>query len=551
MNKLSVVLVVAMLLASSAMPAAAQSRGAPMPAPQSDPAAPPTSGAPQGTTGRLGLRPVEHPPTITLPEAFALAASKSTDLRVAAAQVRAAEASITKAWAVLLPNISIGANYTFNAPEQTARFGSEEQLKQQALLFNSLGDLTAQSAALTPDPVQRQATLERAAELRAAADQLANQKVAEFIIQPAHVLDGNLTFAMPLFSGRALPLLQNAYGAVALTKLSTQQAKAAVLWGVAQAYLQAVATKNIVAIADEQVASARRHHALAEQRATQGMLTALAVERALLDVKKAEQQATQARGAQRMAKAALADLLGRVDDFDVETPAPLAGIDEAAGVDAMLARAWQQRLDLRVQKEAVAIAERTRTEAWTRLLPSVQLVAQGRYTTNTAGLITEPITGAVIVQASLPIFDGGMTIGTIREATARLDAEMLRVRQLEQTIDREIRGTLDDVALKQENVETSTAVADLAHKQSANAEELFAQGVATDNDVRDARLAHFAADVDAARARLDLQTSRLGLAYALGELASLVGVADVVPEDVAADEHDAARRTLARIPAQP
>jgi hypothetical protein len=85
-------------------------------------------------------------------------------------------------------------------------------------------------------------------------------------------------------------------------------------------------------------------------------------------VKKAEQQATQARGAQRMAKAALASMLDRTDDFDVEAPAQLAPVDEAAGVDALIARAWQQRLDLRVQKETIAIAERTRTEAWTRLL---------------------------------------------------------------------------------------------------------------------------------------------------------------------------------------
>jgi outer membrane protein TolC len=547
MNKPFVVVVAALL----AVPAGAQSRGGAAPAPQADAPSMSVSGAPRGTTGAMGLRPIENPPTITLPQAFSLAAQKSTDLRVAAAQLRAAEANITKAWAVLLPNISLGANYTFNTPEQTAKFGSEEQLQQQALLFRSIGDLTAQSAALTPDPVQRQAALERAAQLRGAADQLENQKVAEFIIQPAHVLDGNLTFAMPVFSGRALPLLQNAYGAVALTKLATQQAKAAVLWGVAQAYLQVVTTKNIVAIAEEQVASAKRHHALAEQRATQGMLTTLAVERALLDVKKAEQQATQARGAQRMAKAALASMLGRTDDFDVETPPSLAPVDDAADAEALLARAWQQRLDLRVQKETVAIAERTRTEAWTRLLPSLQLVAQGRYTTNTAGLISEPITGAVILQASLPVFDGGMTIGTIREATAKLDAEILRVEQLEQTVEREIRGTLDDVVLKKETVDTSAAVADLAHKQARNAEELFAQGVATDNDVRDARLAHFAADIDAARARLDLQAARLGLAYAVGELATLVGAADVVPDDVVDSEKDTARKTLDRVPTEP
>jgi outer membrane protein TolC len=532
------------------MPVLAQSRGAPMPqapAPAAEAPVMATSVAPRGTTGLMGLRPVEQPPVITLDEAFALAARRSTDLRVAGAQLRAAEANITKAWALVLPQVSLGATYTFNTPEQTAKFGSEEQLQQQALLFRSLGDLTAQSAALNPDPRQRQAALERAAQLTAAADQIESQQVTEFIIQPAHVVDGALTFAMPLFSGRALPLLQNAYGAVALTRLATQQAKAAVLWGVARAYLQAVAAGSFVAIAEEQLASTRRHQNLAEQRAAQGMLTSLAVERTLLDVKKAEQQAMQARGALRMAKAALGGLIGRSEDFEVVAPAAIAAVEDAGDVAALVERAWRQRLDLRVQKETVAVAERTRTEAWTRLLPSVQLVAQGRYTTNTAGLVGEPITGAVMVQASLPVFDGGMTMGTIEEATARLDAELLRVRQVEENIERELRGTLDDVVLKKESVTTTAAVAELAHKQAQNAEELFAQGVATDTDVRDARFAHVAADLDAARARLDLQTARLGLAYALGELATMVSVDDVVPDAMAPTEVDTARGILDRV----
>jgi len=529
MTVIRVALFVVAVLA--ALPSSAQSRGAPAaPAPQADAPSMPVSAAPTGTTGLFGLRPVEPLPVVTLEQAFGLAARRSTDLRVAAAQLRAAEANITKAWAVVLPQLSLGANYTFNTPEQTAKFGSEEQLQQQALLFRSLGDLTAQSAALTPDPRQRQAALERAAQLGAAADQIESQEITEFVIQPAHVVDGALTFAMPLFSGRALPLLQNAYGAVALTRLGTQQARAAVLWGVARAYLQAVAAKSFVAIADEQVASATRHHALAEQRAAQGMMTALAVERALLDLKKAEQQAIQARGAQRMAKAALAGLIGRLDDFEVVAPPPVVALEEGAAIDALLARAWQKRLDLRMQKETVALAERTRTETWTRLLPSVQLVAQGRYTTNTAGLVGEPLTGAVIVQASLPIFDGGMTMGAIEEATAKLDAELLRVRQLEETIERELRGTLDDVALKKESVATTAAVAALAHKQADNAAALFA------------------ADVDAARARLDLQTARLGLAYALGELAGLVKVEDIAPDVLAPDDVAAARAALDRVP---
>ncbi|MCC7072545.1 MAG: TolC family protein [Deltaproteobacteria bacterium] len=534
------------LLATSA--AHAQSRGASAPAAGADSPSSPVSGAPRGTTGLSGLRPLDQPPLITLGEAFALAASSNIDLRVAAAQLAASKANLTKAWAVLLPNISLGANYTFNYPDQTAQFGDPAQYEQQALLFNSIADITEQSAAMNPDPLAQRAAVERAAELRKAADDIARTEPMDIVLAPPHVVEGNLTFAVPLFNGRALPLLQNAYGGVELTRLSVEQARAGVLWGTAQAYLQAVATTSMVSITDEQVASTTRHLGLAVQRHQQGLITELALERADLEVRKAEQQARQARAGLRAAKAALAGMIGRTDDFEVKAPPPVEALELGAKLDDLLARAWAQRLDLRVQKASLALAERSRAEAWMRLLPSFQLVAQGRYTSNTSGFSSQPLAGAVVVQGTLPIYDGGMTAGTIDEADIKVGAELLRVRQLEQTIERELRGTLDDLALKSDNVGTTAKLAELARKQATNAEDLYAQGVMTETDLRDARLGQFAADVDAARARLELETARLGLAYALGELPKAAHVEGATLAPLSDQERDAATASMDKVP---
>ncbi|OGQ13296.1 MAG: hypothetical protein A2138_28005 [Deltaproteobacteria bacterium RBG_16_71_12] len=544
MNK---ALTLALILACS-LPALAQARGGSAPPGASDSPSTPTSGTPRGTTGIIGLRPIDQPPLVTLADAFALAATNNLDLRVAAAQLRATRANLTKAWAVLLPNISLGANYTFNYPEQTAEFGSAEQNQQQALLFNSIADITEQSAAMNPDPRAQRAAVERATELRKAADTIASTEAMEIALAPAHVVDGNITFAMPLFNGRAFPLLQNAYGAVELTRLSVEQARAAVLWGTAQAYLQTVATKSIVAITDEQVASTKRHLGLAVQRHEQGMLTDLALERADLEVRKAEQQARQARAGLRATKAALAGIIGRTEDFDVEPPPPANALEQGASFDDLLARAFAQRLDLRVQKESLALAERSSAEAWMRFLPSFQLIAQGRYTSNTSGFSSNPLAGAVVVQGTLPLYDGGMTFGTIAETDAKVGAELLRVRQLEETVERELRGTLDDLGLKSENVSTTAGLAELARKQAQSAEELYAQGLMTEVDLRDARLGRFAADVDAARARLDLELARLGLAYAVGELPKAARVEDATLAPISDVEGDAARAALNKVP---
>ncbi len=529
------VVVVALLL--GALPALAQ-----------DAPAGPTSGPPAGTTGYAGLRPVEHPQLITLDDAFRRASERSTDLRITQARLDESKANVTKAWAVILPNISLHADYTYSFPEQEAELGSPDQFAQQALLFDSIANITDAGAAQNPDPIARRAAAEQAAALRATAKDLRAAEVPSFVISPAHTVAGNVTLAMPLFNGRALPLLQNAYGAVEITRLSSQQAKASVLWGVARTYYLLAATQELVHTASEQVESTKRHLTTTTSRHELGYVTDLAVDRALLEVKKAEHQERQARGGLRTAKAGLAGLLGVIDDFDVEAPPAVEALNESVPFDTLLQRARDARVDLRVQKEMLALADRAKQDAWMRFLPSFQLVAQGRYTSNTAGFASQPFTGAVIVQGTLPLYDGGQTIGAIDSANARLTQELLRTHQLEESIERELRGTLDDLALKKENMTTTAELAQLANQTAAQADSLYAEGAITQSDVSDARLGAFAASVDATRARLDLETARIGLAYAIGELASYIKSNDVEPASLSDDEEAEARATVEQLP---
>ena len=498
-------------------------------------------GAAGGTTGMLGLRPVENPAVITLDDAFQRAAAQSLDLRITQGRIAESNAQVSKAWAFLLPSLSLGADYTRNVPEQTVAFASKEQNQQQALLFSSLADITAASAAQNPDPLARRAALERAEALRKSADSIANAPITEIAITPANVVNGNLTFAMPLFNARSLPLLQNAYAGAQITKLAADQARNSILFNTARAYFQVVAAKSIVEIATAQVASSTRHAELARRRLEEGMLTTLAASRAELDVQRAEQQMKQATAGLRAAKAGLGAFLGVVEDFDVTAPAPIEGGPETASVDELLTRAFSSRTDLLVQKEALAIADRGRTDAWMRFMPSFQLVAQGRYTSNTSGFTSLPFTGLLMVQGSLPIFDGGMTLATIAEANAKVSQEVLKTRQVEENVEREVRGTVEDLAVKKDAVVMAERLAELAEQQAENAAQLFEAGAATQTDVSDARLFAFSAKVDLARARLDLESARLGLSWAIGELDL---AKDVAPAPLTREEEQTARSGL-------
>lgn len=464
-----------------------------------------------------GLRPTANPQAITLEQAFTLAAQNSYDLRIANARIDEAAARVRQAWAILLPHVTLGGGYTYSFPESTFSLGDPEQFRQQALLFNSIADLTAAQAAQIPDPVQQRAALERAEELRAAADDLEASKVTEVQIQPTHAFDGQLQIQIPLFNGRALPLLQNAYSGVDVTRMFTEQARAEIIYGVARAYYQTAAAQRIVGIAEKQVESAKAHRELAAQRVEAGLLTPLAVQRADLDLARAEQQLKTAVGGGRLAKAALGSIIGAVDDFTVVEPPTVPAL-ELGATDGLIERAFAARPDLKAQRESLVIADRMKTEAWMRFLPSIALVGTGRATSNTEGLVSNPFTGSVAVQAQIPIFDGGQTLGVLDETDAKLRQEQLRVRQVEEQIEREVRGAVDDLALKRDAVVTAERVAELARAQKANVDALFSEGVATPLDVADANLGAFSADVEAARARFDLETARLALAFTLGEL---------------------------------
>lgn len=478
--------------------------------------------APQGAVSSpdqlLGLVPVDDPPVISLAEALQLVSDKSFDLRVAAEEVTQANLQVRKAWALLLPQVSLGGTYSFSFPEQTVEFGSPSQNAQQALLFRSLADVVSSAAQFSQDPAERGAALQQAEQLRQAAQDIESSKPIEVVVQPAHMVSGQLQVSVPLFSGRATPLLQNAYEAVDISEAVVVQARAALLLAATRAYYGAVSAKKLMTIAREQQMNAERHRDALRQREALGLATAIALQRADLDVIRAEQQARAAHQGYAMTLGALGQLMAREELFDVEAPPDVPYVEQLDTMEGMIERALQARPEIAVRRSALAIAHRMRTDAWMAFLPSLTLVGQGRYTSNTSGFAAEPITGAVMVQANVPIYDGGTRYATLKETASKIVQEELRLEQEERRIRSQVRGNLDDITLKRQALETADKGLTLAIDTRDNAHRLFDLGVATSLDVIDANLAVFFAQVEQTRAKLDLEQARLGLAFVSGAL---------------------------------
>ncbi len=480
-------------------------------------------------TAPLGLKPVAQPSRISLDAAFTQAVQLSWDLRIASARGAEADARLKQAWAGLWPSVSLGADYTYTYPEVTASFSNQDQLDQQALLFNSIADITEGSAAQTPDPLKRRAAQERAQQLRQAATDIQNTNTQEIVIVPAHAATAQVQLSWPILSPRSLPLLQAAYAGVDLSRSGLRVARGQIMFAVARAYFQVVVAKRIVGIANAQLTSTAHHKEVAHARKDAGYLTDLQFQRAELDLARAEAQVKGATSALSVAKGALGMLIGANDDFDVDEAPVLLAVDQGSDADALVSTALTARDDIALQRSALEIADKFNTEAWTRFLPTVRLVAAGRYTTNTGGFSSEPVTGTLGVQASIPIFDGGMTYAQTLESRAKVTQELLRVRQLEMQVEQEVRGAVNNVAHAKVAMESAQKILDLARAQQDNAARLFDAGAVTAVEVEDANVGAFSAEVDAARAGLDVQIARLSLAHATGQFTPTAADNDARP----------------------
>lgn len=462
---------------------------------------------------------------MTLDELLA-GVGEAPDARVARERVAQGEAARRRAWALLLPSLSMSGAYTLtctggaggvDCADRTATVGDPKAIEQQTLLFRSLADIfgAAADAAVDPDDQARYRAQQQ--ELSSAADDLAGRaSAAPVVVQPASQLAGQVTLAVPLLNPRAYPALLNAGDGKTVAELGVQQARQSLGLVVVRGYYAAWTAVRLVAVSERQVALADQQRAAVAARVAAATQPPLAQKRAELELLRAKQTLAVARAAADNAVASLGAALGRTEMFALAAPPsspPVPVGDEAALVE----RALQERVEVRVQRLSVAIAERGTLDAWMQFVPTVGMSATARATSFTSGFVKDPVTGVVSLSASVPLYDGGARYAALDDASSKTSEERVRLQQLQDRVAAQVRGNRRDVAVREEAVllaRQALAVATEAHTQ---AQALFDAGVGTALDLSDTAVAVFAAESEAVRAEGELAVARSSLRWALGE----------------------------------
>lgn len=200
-----------------------------------------------------------------------------------------------------------------------------------------------------------------------------------------------------------------------LAKLSNADAQRLLLVNLAQALMSVVAAERLAELSAAGVDDAQSRLELAQKSEKAGAATALDVGRLRQDLALAKAQAVTADETVRQAREALGVALGLDEPVGVAPSFQLDGLAAQVPAKCRAVADLEARPDVRAAKAAVGVARRGVLDVDAQFLPSVAVRMNAQ-----AFIIAGSAFPIWNIQAVLtvPIWDGGMRYGALREASA-------------------------------------------------------------------------------------------------------------------------------------
>ena len=430
--------------------------------------------APGLAAGATDLVPANQPIPLSLAEAVALAAESTSAVRVAGLKTTEAEARRGQARAALLPSLSSGAFYlerTFNYRTLGVSFPSIPG-------FPSIPDL----------------------------------------VGPVDQVDARLRATQTVFDAASWMRLRSARLGVGVSRAEARGATEAAAQTVALAYVRAARAAAAVSARQADLDIARQLGALAEDQLNAGTAAAI-------DAIRARTQEVSARGALLVARnqAARASIdLARALGLDPSIrfaladtlSTPMGASSVPPDSDAAVALALGQRPELAAERARLARARADRRAIQAERLPRLDLSAD--YGASGVRMQDAIATRQVLVQVSLPIFDGLRREDRVAEQSAVARESEVRTRDLERQVTAEVQGALLDVSSGIEQESVAMERLRLAEEELAQARERFTNGVAGNIEVINAQSSLNRARDAVIDARTTAASARIALARAAG-----------------------------------
>ncbi len=448
---------------------------------------------------------------LTLEQALARALGESQEVRLARAQVSLAGAQVTAVRAQALPQVDASLSYTrtYRSPFNTGAVTLPDSMRFEP---DSTGSVNERLKYLEDNAAK--------AGLGGIASLFSSLPFGR-----PNTYVGSIKGTQVLYSGgRVGSALKIASAYRDMASLDFREQVSEVALQVRRAYVRAALSQQLEQIAQAALDQAERFLAQERLRLKAGSASELEVLRADVATENLRPQLVEARNA---AEVSLLDLK-RLVDLPLTQPIRLTTalvaptfVDTTADPDPT--RMADDRPLVTAADRQVSIRERQVTIARGNFLPSVALQMNygGQlFPDRVFGLSGTPlrrdVSASVAVQ--LPLFTGFRRMAELHEAQIELDKSRLQLGQLREGVQVEYqraRGerarALSSIAARTRNVEQAQRVHDLTVLR-------YEQGLATQLEVSDGRLALLQARTNLAQATADFLLADAGVDRALGRV---------------------------------
>jgi outer membrane protein TolC len=302
------------------------------------------------------------------------------------------------------------------------------------------------------------------------------------VIGPFAYFDARVYFSQNVFDYTAIQSNRAANENLKSAHLDYQNSRDLVVLVSGASYLQAVAAAARVDAGQAELNTATTVYNQAVDMKTAGVVPAIEVLRAQVQMQAQQQRLLAAKNEFERAKLSLARVIGlpTAQQFTLADKIPYAPLPPVT-FDEELQRAYQNRADYKAAESRVKAAELERKAAVGERLPTLRINADygdvGPHPDKSNGTFT---TAAGL---NIPIFQGGRAKGDIVQAEATLKQRQSELDNLRGQIEYELRTAFLDVQTAAEQLDVASNTVKLAHDQLQQSQDRFAAGVADNLEV--------------------------------------------------------------------
>lgn len=292
-------------------------------------------------------------------------------------------------------------------------------------------------------------------------------------------------------AGREFKLYDSSKDSIEKSRFDNLSVTNDYLLNVATAFYDALKAQRYVEIAKSNMERLQKHKKAAEVRLKVGEVTKTALLRAEAELSGARTEFIKAENNYKLSKAVLSRLVGITSDFELKT-SDSADSEEAlkltnAGLHSLQSEALISRTEVKSAMLQQKIAERQVRITETAYYPSISLegvVTKAGMNPESLSLVKESIYGAIKV--NFPIFEGGMRRAEVREAEAKGRQASLLIEDTRKSVLIDVQKSYLDFLTSKDSLNSLQDQVAFARDNYNAVSRQFEFGLANSIDVMDA-----------------------------------------------------------------